>query len=103
MKTHIKKRIEITIEAPLVSRVLAILDQQKATGYTVVPAMAGRGDHGRWDRDGLIGRAGSMVMVISIVDEKLVEPILTPLFALLSRQIGIVTVCDVQVVRPEHF
>jgi hypothetical protein len=42
-------------------------------------------------------------MVICILDEMRVDEVLQPLFKLVSRQIGIVTVSDVQVIRPEQF
>lgn len=103
MKTYPKKRIDIMVERPLLERVLALLDQQGVGGYTVLPAMAGRGRDGSWHRDGLVGRAGSVVLVFCILDESRIEHLLQPLFALVERQIGIVTVSDVQVIRPEHF
>jgi PII-like signaling protein len=103
MKMHQKKRIDIMVEAPLMQRVLDLLDQQGVGGYTVIPALAGRGKDGAWHRDGAIGRAGALVMIFCILDEARVDEVLEPLFALVSRQIGIVTVSDVQVIRPEHF
>jgi PII-like signaling protein len=103
MKTFPKKRIEIMIEAPLMQRVLTLLDQQGVSGYTVLPVLAGRGKDGAWHRDGAIGRAGSLVMIFCILDANRVDAVLDPLFELVSRQIGIVTVSDIQVVRGEHF
>lgn len=103
MKTHPKKRIEIMVEAPLMSRVLALLDEAGVSGYTVVPAIAGRGKDGSWHRDGVVGRAGALVQIFCILDQNRVDAVLEPLFRLVSRQIGIVTVSDVQVIRPEHF
>lgn len=103
METFPKKRIEIMVEAPLLNRIIEILDQQNAGGYTVLPALAGKGKDGSWHRDGLVGRVGSVVQVICIIDESRLEEILDPLFHLVSRQIGIVTVSDVQVIRPQNF
>lgn len=103
MKTYPKKRIEIMVEAPLMNRVIAVLDECETGGYTVLPALAGRGVDGSWHRDGLVGRVGSVVQVLVILDESRVDAVLTPLFELVSKQIGIVTVSDVQVVRPDHF
>jgi PII-like signaling protein len=103
MKTYPKKRIDIMVEAPLMMRVLSLLDDQKVSGYTVVPAIAGRGNDGTWHRDGLVGRAGAVVQIFCIMDESRVEQVLEPLFKLVSRQIGIVTISDVQVIRPDHF
>ena len=103
MQTYPKKRIEIMVEAPLMNRVLSILDDHEAPGYTVLPALAGRGADGSWHRDGLVGRVGSVILIICIIDKSRADSILEPLFALVSRQIGIVTVCDVEVIRPDHF
>lgn len=103
MKTHLKKRIDIMVEAPLMQRVLNLLDQQNVSGYTVLPVLAGRGKDGAWHRDGVVGRAGALVMIFCIIDEQRMDEILEPLFKLVSRQIGIVTVADVQVIRAEYF
>jgi PII-like signaling protein len=98
-----KKRIDIMVEAPLMQRVLNLLDQQGVSGYTVLSALAGRGQDGAWHRDGVVGRAGALVTIFCILDEARVDEVLEPLFKLVSRQIGIVTVSDVQVIRPTHF
>jgi PII-like signaling protein len=103
MQTYPKKRIDIMVEAPLMQRVLALLDQQGVSGYTVLPVLAGRGKDGAWHRDGVIGRAGALVTIFCILDEVRVNEVLEPLFTLVSRQIGIVTISDVQVIRTEQF
>jgi len=103
MKTYPKKRIDIMVEAPLMDRVIAILDEQNVSGYTVLPALSGRGKDGAWHRDGQIGRVGAVVQIFCIVDESREQDVLEPLFRLVSRQIGIVTISDVRVVRPDHF
>jgi PII-like signaling protein len=103
MQTYLKKRIDITIEAPLTTRVLQLLDQLNVNGYTVLPALAGKGKDGSWHRDGTVGRVGAMVVIFCILDEDRIAPVLDALFDLVSRQIGIVTVSDVQVIRREHF
>ena len=103
MKTYPKKRIDIMIEAPLMKRVIDLLDGTGVGGYTVLPVLAGRGQDGAWHRDGVVGRAGALVMIFCILDEENVDAVLKPLFDLVSRQIGIVTVSDVQVVRPDYF
>lgn len=103
MQTYPKKRIDIMVEAPLMQRVLNLLDQQGVSGYTVLSALAGRGQDGAWHRDGVVGRAGALVTIFCILDEARVDEVLEPLFKLVSRQIGIVTVSDVQVIRPTHF
>jgi PII-like signaling protein len=103
MHIHPKKRLEIVLEAPVLNRMLALLDRLAVTGYTVMPALAGRGQGGSWSRDGLVGEAGRMVVVFCIIDAARVDPVLDAVFAMVERQIGIVSVSDVGVVRPTHF
>ncbi len=103
MKMYSKKRIDIMVEAPLMTRVLKLLDDLGVRGYTVLPALAGKGQDGSWHRDGQVGRVGSVVQIFCILDEARVDAVIEPLFKLVSRQIGIVTLSDVQVIRAEHF
>ena len=100
---HAKKRIEIILEAPALHRLTDRLDQAGVTGYTVMPALAGRGQDGSWSREGQVGEAGRMVAVICIVDPAKSDAVLERIYALLSRQIGIVSVADVHVIRADHF
>lgn len=103
MKTHLKKRIEIVVEAPALRRLLKALDQAEVTGYTVTPALAGRGQGGSWSGEGLAGEAGRMVVVACITDAARVDAVLEASYAILSRQIGIVSIADVEVIRADHF
>jgi len=103
MQTHPKKRLELIIEAPALNRRLDILDKQEVSGYTVMPVLAGRGRQGRWSRDGLVGMAGQMLMVVCVTSEHRVPALLEAVSKFLARQIGIVAISDVEVIRTEHF
>lgn len=103
MQTFAKKRIEIVVEAPALARLLDRLDQAAVTGYTVLPVLAGRGKEGAWRGEGLAGDAGRMVAVVCITDESRVDAVLEAAYAIVRRQIGIVTVADVAVIRADHF
>jgi nitrogen regulatory protein PII len=103
MDLHPRKRIEIVLEAPALHRLTSALDAVQVTGYTILPVLAGRGEGGTWSRDGLVGAAGQMVMVICITDARRAEAVLERVMALLARQIGIVSVSDVMVVRADRF
>jgi nitrogen regulatory protein PII len=103
MDTYPKKRIEIVVEAPALSRLLDRLDRAAVSGYTVIPALAGRGREGSWRGEGLAGDAGRMVIVVCITDATRVDAVLEAAYAIVSRQIGIVTMSDVSVIRAEHF
>lgn len=104
MQTHAKKRIEIIIEAPSLRRLTELLDQLSVGGYTILPALGGKGrESGNWSREGLVSDAGRMVLVLCVLDQSRVDEVLDKVYALVSRQIGIVTISDVQVIRKEHF
>ncbi len=103
METHRKKRLEIVIEAPVVDRLLSLLDRAGVTGYTVTPALSGRGREGAWRREGLVTEAGRMVVVMTVLDPSRVDAVLEQVYPLVARQIGILTVFDVDVIRADHF
>jgi hypothetical protein len=44
-----------------------------------------------------------MVAVVCITDPARVQDVLEAVYAIVSRQIGIVSVCDVEVIRKDHF
>ena len=103
MQTHRKKRIEIVIEAPLQRRLTELLETNKVRGFTVLPAIAGHGEEGSWQRAGQVSDAGRMVIVVCVVDPGRADEIVEAIYALLSRQIGIVTISDVEVIRTDKF
>lgn len=103
MELHRKKRLEILVEAPIVPRVTALLEAKGALGYTVLPALSGLGADGPWSRDGMVGPAGQMLMVLCILSEDKKDAVLEALFPLVKRHIGSLAVSDCEVVRPERF
>ena len=103
MQTFPKKQLNVICERPILTRLRKILDQDKVTGYTILPALSGRGTQGAWDNDGMLGDTGQMVHLICILDEELCNTVLEHVFELIGHQIGVITVQDVAVVRPAHF
>lgn len=103
MKIYSKKRIDIFIEVPYLNRLTQYLDEKEVSGYTVLPALAGRGHEGSWSREGLVSDAGRLVVVMCILDEEDAESMLEDIYHQLEDRIGIVTICNVGVVRNEHF
>lgn len=85
------------------NRLATALEAAGVTGYTVLPVLAGKGKTGAWTRDGLIGGAGAMVCVICITDPSRVDQVVEKVMSVLARQIGLVTIGDVDVVRGERF
>lgn len=102
MKTHAAKRVEIIIEAPMEGRLTDALVQAGVTGFTVLPVLGGSGRSGQWSREGQLGRAG-MVAVIVLIRPEAVDGLLEAAFAVVERHIGVVSVTDAQVLRAERF
>ena len=103
MKNYPKKRIEIIIEAPLSRRMTEQLDRAGVTGYSIIPLIGGKGLSGSWSSEGQIGRASGMVAIVCITDGALADAVLEQIFQIVHRQMGVVSMSDVAVIRPEHF
>lgn len=102
MQTHNATRIEIFIELPALKALSRQLDRSGVTGYSVLPVLAGQGRSGPWTRDGEISAAGGMAMVVAVVSGERAESVLESVFEVVSRHIGLVSISDCRVVRPER-
>ncbi len=102
MQTHMAKRVEIIIEAPMETRLTDALTRAGVTGFTVLPVLGGSGRSGRWTREGQVGRAGMVAVICLIVPDRL-EGLLDAAFTVVARHIGVVSVTDAQVLRAERF
>ncbi|KHA50692.1 P-II family nitrogen regulator [Sulfitobacter geojensis] len=103
MQTHRAKRVEITIEAVMQSRLTDALTKAGVTGYTVLPVLGGAGKSGAWSRSGQVSRASGMVQVVCIIKPERLDDLLDGAFAVVERHIGVVSVSDCDVLRAERF
>lgn len=103
MQTHKAKRIEITIEAIMQSRLTDALQKAGVTGYTVLPVLGGSGRSGEWSRSGQVSRGTGMVQVVCMIRPDGVDGLLEAAFSVVERHIGVVTVVDCEVLRAERF
>ncbi|ABD53027.1 P-II family nitrogen regulator [Jannaschia sp. CCS1] len=103
MQTHKAKRVEITIEAVMESRLTQALIGAGVTGFTVLPVLGGSGRSGQWSREGQVTRAGGMVSVVCIIREERLDDLLDAAFAVVERHIGVVAITDCEVLRAERF
>lgn len=103
MQTHKAKRVEITIEAVMESRLTAALHKAQVTGYTVLPVLGGSGRSGEWSRSGQVSRASGMVQVVCIIRPERLDALLDAAFEVVERHIGVVSVQDCDVLRAERF
>lgn len=103
MKTYPKKQIRLICESPIADRMRKLLERAPISGYTLLPAVGGSGSEGAWMREGLVGDAGQMVVFLIILDESELQKVLDLLYGGMKAQMGIITISDVEVVRPERF
>ena len=103
METHSAKRVEIIIEAPMERRLTEALIEIGVTGFTVLPVLGGSGRSGHWSRDGQVSRAGGMVAVVCLMRPDRVETLLSAVFPLVERHVGVISVTDCEVMRAERF
>ena len=92
-----KKRVEFIIEAPFVKQLTKRLDDGGVRGYTVTPAISGRGAHGKWSREGMVTDAGRQLLVICVMNAQLADSLLPELCETLRATLSLVTIADVQV------
>lgn len=103
MQTHKAKRVEITIEKIMLSRLTAAIEKADVTGYSVLPVFGGSGRSGAWTREGNVSRAEGMVQVICIIRAERLDSLLDAAFGVVERHIGVVCVTDCDVLRAERF
>ncbi|WP_340262904.1 P-II family nitrogen regulator [Roseobacter sp. HKCCA0882] len=103
METHKAKRVEVTIEAVMETRLTDALVKAGVTGFTILPVLGGSGRSGQWSREGQVSRAGGMINVVCIIRPEKLEALLKAAFAVVERHIGVVSVTDCEVLRAERF
>ena len=103
MQTHKAKRVSIIIERVMSRRLTDAMSKAGVTGYTVLPVLGGSGRSGEWSRSGQVSAAGGMVQVLCVVSPDKVDSLLDAAFAVVDRHIGIVSINDCEVIRPERF
>lgn len=103
METHEASRVEIVIEAPLLRRLTDALERAGVRGYTVLPILGGYGRSGRWSREGQVGAAGGMAMVVAIVAPDRADGLVEAAYEVVARHIGVVTVTPCRTIRRERF
>ena len=102
-KYHLKKRIDIVVEVPLIRTLTNTLDRARVPGYSVLPILEGRGMLNAWSSEGQISDAANMVALLCIVDAAHADEVVDAVFVAIRDRIGFVTMSDVFVLRPERF
>lgn len=99
---HPMKEIRIIIQGEHLKFATDLLDN-KATGYTIIHNISGKGHHGFHTAHPMFNEIDSIVMLMSVVVPEKVEPILAGLKPLFDRYTGVMFVSDVAVSRAEYF
>lgn len=99
---HPMKEIKIIIQGEHLKFVTDLLDK-KATGYTIIHNISGKGHHGFHTNHPMFNEMDSIVMLMTVVTPEAVEPILAGLKPLFARHTGVMFVSDVAVSRQEYF
>lgn len=103
MQTHKAKRVEIIIERVMERRLTEAMKRADVTGWSVLPMLGGSGQSGEWSREGQISRGTGLVQVVCLIRPEKLDPLLDHVFAVVERQIGVVSISDCEVVRAERF
>ena len=100
---HPMKEIRVIVAGEHRAFVTDLFDKMKATGYTVIGNVSGKGHHGVREAHFMFTEQESLVMIMTVVPEEKVEPILAGLRPLFDRHSGVMFVADVAVSRREYF
>ncbi len=100
---HPMKEIRIILAGEHLNFVTDLLDNVKATGYTIIHNVSGKGHHGFHTAHAMFNEMDSLVMVMTVVTPDRVDPILAGLKPLFERYTGVMFVSDVAVSRLEYF
>ena len=100
---HPMKEIRVSVAGEHRAFVTELLDQVKATGYTIIGTMSGKGHHGVREAHFMSSEQESLEMIMTVVPEEKVEPLLAGLRPLFERHSGMMLVTDVSVSRQEYF
>jgi nitrogen regulatory protein PII len=100
---HLKKRIDVIVEAPLMRMIANRLDRANVSGYSVTPVLEGRGMVNAWSSEGQVGNSANMIALLCVVDAAVVDGTVDSILNAIGDRVGFLTVSDVFVVRPERF
>lgn len=99
---HLRKRIEIVVEELHAEAVTALLDRLGASGWTMLPVLAGSGRQGL-RQGGVPGGVMDNVMIVSIVTAGTAERVIAAREEFLDARPAIISVTDCAVLRADHF
>ncbi len=103
MQTHKAKRVAVIIEAIMQRRLTDAMIKAGVTGFSILPVLGGSGRSGDWSREGQVTRGSGMVQVVCIISPDKLDLLLTEVFPVVEKHIGVIAVSDCEVLRAERF
>ena len=100
---HPMKEIRVIVAGEHRAFVTELLDRVKASGYTIIGNVSGKGHHGVREAHFMFSEQESLEMIMAVVPEEKVKPILAGLRPLFDRHSGVMFVSEVAVSRREYF
>jgi nitrogen regulatory protein PII len=100
---HPMKEIRVIVAGEQRAFVTELLDRVKASGYTIIGNVSGKGHHGMREAHFMFSEQESLEMIMAVVPEEKVKPILAGLRPLFERHSGVMFVSEVAVSRREYF
>jgi len=97
------KEVEIIVEGKHVHFITAVLDNIKASGYTVFNDLSGKGHAGYHRGRLLYNETSSLQMILTVIPKEKLESVLAGIKPVLERYSVHLFVLDVDVLRPDHF
>jgi PII-like signaling protein len=102
IQTVTRKRIEILVDTPLVSRIVAHVKAVDISGWSIIHVDSGGGRNGQWQQDDITGATAKTIVLIVASEDK-TNALVDVLAPLLDSYRLLLTVGEVQVVRGERF
>ncbi len=102
VQTFTRKRVEILVDTPLAPRLVQAASEAGIAGYTLIPVESGAGRSGTWHGDHVTG-AQSKTIFLTIASEENAAKFVDMLAPHLESFGMLLTLSDVQIVRPERF
>jgi PII-like signaling protein len=102
VQTFTRKRVEILVDTPLAPRIVQAAAEAGIAGYTLMPVQSGAGRGGTWAGDHVTG-AQTKTVFLTVASEENAAKFVDLLAPNLESYGMLLTMSDVQVVRPERF
>jgi nitrogen regulatory protein PII len=101
IETVVRKRIEILADKAQAPRVTKAIDEAGITGWTITPVVSGKGRHGNWREERVMGT--DKVLILTIAPQDKATALATALGPILTSHGLLLSMWDVEVIRGERF